>query len=47
VIYKVVDERLVVDPIPSLKEVLGSAPSMEITLEEFHSFRRELSKMEA
>lgn len=28
----------------SLEEVLSEPPSVEITLEEFHSFRRELSK---
>jgi len=43
VIYKVVDGRLLVEPVPSLEEVLKEPPSVEITLEEFHAFRRELS----
>ena len=44
VLYKVEGGRLVVEPVPSLEEVLSEPPSVEITLEEFHSFRRELSK---
>jgi len=43
VIYKVVDGRLLVEPVPSLEEVLKEPPSVEITLEEFHAFRKELS----
>ncbi|NHV99206.1 MAG: AbrB/MazE/SpoVT family DNA-binding domain-containing protein [Thaumarchaeota archaeon] len=44
VIYRVEGNRLVVEPIPSLEEVLKKQPSVEITLEEFHEFRRELSR---
>jgi AbrB family looped-hinge helix DNA binding protein len=44
VIYRVEGNRLVVEPIPSLDEVLKKQPSVEITLEEFHEFRRELSR---
>jgi len=44
VIYKVVDGRLLVEPVPTLEEILREPPSLEITLEEFHSIRRELSK---
>ena len=44
VIYKVEGNRLVVEPIPSLEEVLKKQPSVEITLEEFHEFRRGLSR---
>jgi len=43
VIYKVEGGRLLVEPVPSLEEVLEEPPSVEITLEEFHGFRRELS----
>ena len=43
VIYRVEDGRLIVEPIPSLEDVLREPPSVEITLEEFHSFRREIS----
>jgi len=44
VIYKIESGRLVVEPVPSLKEVLQKKPVVEITLEEFYKFRRELSK---
>jgi len=44
VIYKIEDGRLVVEPIPSLEDVLKEPPSVEVTLEEFYGFRRELSR---
>ncbi len=44
VIYKVEDGRLIVEPIPSLEEVLKEPPLLEVTLEEFHKFRKELSQ---
>ena len=44
VIYKIESGRLVVEPVPSLKEVLQRKPAVEITLDEFHKFRKELSK---
>jgi len=44
VLYRVEEGRLLVEPIPSLEEILEEPPSVEITLEEFHNFRRELSK---
>lgn len=44
VIYKVEDGRLLVEPVPNLEEVLRKPPSIEMTLEEFHGFRRELSR---
>ena len=44
VIYTVEEGRLLVEPVPSLEEVLKAPPSIEITLEEFHDFRRELSR---
>jgi bifunctional DNA-binding transcriptional regulator/antitoxin component of YhaV-PrlF toxin-antitoxin module len=43
VIYKIEAGRLIIEPIPSLQEVLEEKPSVEITLEEFHKHRRELS----
>jgi len=43
VIYKIEAGRLIVEPVPSLKEVLEEKPSVEITFEEFHKHRRELS----
>jgi len=44
VIYKIEGGRLVVEPVPSLEEVLKETPSVEITLEEFHKLRKELSR---
>jgi len=44
VIYKVEDGRLVVEPVPSLEEVLREPSSVEITHEEFHKHRKELSR---
>lgn len=44
VIYKIEEGKLVVEPIPSLEEVLKEPPAVEITLEEFHRLRKELSK---
>jgi len=44
VIYKIERGRLVVEPVPSLEEVLKESPSVEITLEEFHKLRKELSR---
>ncbi|MHA1712006.1 MAG: AbrB/MazE/SpoVT family DNA-binding domain-containing protein [Candidatus Freyarchaeota archaeon] len=44
VLYRVEEGRLLVEPIPSLEEILEEPPSVEITLKEFHNFRRELSK---
>jgi len=44
VIYKIEEGRLVVEPVPSLEEVLSVPPSVEVTFDEFHEFRKELSK---
>ena len=44
VIYKVEEGRLIVEPVPSLEEVLKEQPFVEITLEEFHKHRKKLSK---
>jgi bifunctional DNA-binding transcriptional regulator/antitoxin component of YhaV-PrlF toxin-antitoxin module len=43
IIYKVVEGRLIVEPVPSLEEVFQEKPVIEITLEEFHKDRKELS----
>jgi len=44
VIYKVEDGRLVVEPVLSLQEVLKELPSVEVSLEDFHDFRKGLSR---
>jgi hypothetical protein len=43
VIYKIESGRLIVEPVPSLEEVFHEKPSVEITFEEFHKHRKELS----
>ena len=43
IIYRIECGRLVVEPVPSLEDVLKETPSVEITLEEFRKHRRELS----
>jgi len=47
VIYKIEDGRLVVEPVPSLEEVINETPSVEITLEEFQKHRKALSRKAA
>ncbi|RLG74608.1 MAG: hypothetical protein DRO23_06225 [Thermoprotei archaeon] len=44
VIYRVENGRLIVEPIPTLEDVLEKPPEVEISLEDFHRFRKELSK---
>ncbi|MEM2507112.1 MAG: AbrB/MazE/SpoVT family DNA-binding domain-containing protein [Nitrososphaeria archaeon] len=44
VIYKIEDGRLIVEPVPNLEEVLTEQPIIEIILQEFHKFRKELSQ---
>ena len=44
VLYKIEDGRLVVELVPSLEETLKEDTSIEITLEEFHKHRKELSQ---
>jgi len=44
VIYKIEEGRLVVEPIPNLEDILKEPSSVEVTLEEFHGFRRDLSR---
>ncbi|MEM2972211.1 MAG: AbrB/MazE/SpoVT family DNA-binding domain-containing protein [Candidatus Bathyarchaeia archaeon] len=44
VVYRVEDGRLVVEPVPKLEDVFREPPLVELTLEEFHGFRREFSR---
>lgn len=37
VIYRVENGRLIVEPIPTLEDVLEKPPEVEISLEDFHS----------
>lgn len=43
-IYKVDGRGLLVEPVPSLEEVFEEPQPVELTLEEFHEFRRKLSR---
>ncbi len=44
VVYKVEEGRLLVEPVPSLEEVFKEPQPVELTLEEFHEFRKKLSR---
>lgn len=41
---KVEDRKLVVQPVLKVKDLLKEPAQVEITLEEFHKFRRELGR---
>lgn len=41
---KVEDRKLIVQPVLKVKDLLKEPAQVEITLEEFHKFRRELSR---
>jgi bifunctional DNA-binding transcriptional regulator/antitoxin component of YhaV-PrlF toxin-antitoxin module len=41
--YTVEGRKLVVEPIPSLEDLLEMEPTVTISLEEFHNHRRQLS----
>jgi len=44
IIYKIEDGRLLVEPVPSLEEILKEPSLVEVTQEECREFRRELSR---
>jgi AbrB family looped-hinge helix DNA binding protein len=44
VIYKIEGGRLIVEPIPNIEDVLKEIKTVKITLEEFHKFRKEISR---
>lgn len=44
VLYRIEGDRLIVEPIPSLEEALGSEPLVRIRLEDFERFREGLSE---
>ncbi|MEM3549870.1 MAG: AbrB/MazE/SpoVT family DNA-binding domain-containing protein [Candidatus Bathyarchaeia archaeon] len=44
VIYRIEDGRLIVEPVPSIEELFTEPSIVEVSLEEFHRFRRELSQ---
>ncbi len=44
VLYKIEAGRLIVEPVPRLQEVLKEKTQVEVTLDEFHQFRKELSR---
>jgi len=44
VIFRIESGLLIVEPVPTLKEVLERGTLVEITLDEFHRDRRELSR---
>ena len=44
VIFRVEDGRLIVEPIPTIRDLLNERPVVKVTLKEFHEFRRKLSR---
>ncbi len=44
VLYRVQDGKLIVEPIPSIEDVLKEAKPVKISVEEFYRFRKELSR---
>jgi len=44
VLYRIDNGRLIVEPVPSLEELMRREPLVTITVEEFRSFRKELSR---
>jgi bifunctional DNA-binding transcriptional regulator/antitoxin component of YhaV-PrlF toxin-antitoxin module len=44
VLYRIDNGRLIVEPVPSLEELMRREPLVTITVEEFRSFREELSR---
>ncbi len=44
VLLHVADGKLIVEPIPSLEDLMSREPLVTITLEEFRKFREELSR---
>ena len=44
VIYKVENGRLIVEPVQSIEEILKEPPLVEVKLQNFHKFRKELSR---
>ncbi len=44
VLFKVRDGRLIVEPIPSLEDVLTRPKKVKVSAKEFYEFRRELSR---
>jgi len=44
VIYRIEEGRLLVEPVPNIEEVLKEKKAVKITLEEFHKFRKEISR---
>jgi len=45
VIFKIEAGMLIVEPVPTIKEVLEKSTPVEITLEEFYRSRKELSRL--
>lgn len=44
VVFTIESGRLVVEPVPTVEEAIAMGTPVEITLEEFHKARRELSR---
>ncbi len=45
VTFTVESGRLIVEPVPTVKELIEAGTTIEITLDEFHKDRKELSRL--
>jgi AbrB family looped-hinge helix DNA binding protein len=45
VIFTIESGRLIVEPVPTIKELIEAGTTIEITLDEFHKDRKELSRL--
>jgi AbrB family looped-hinge helix DNA binding protein len=45
VIFTIESGRLIVEPVPTIKELIEAGTTIEITLDEFHKGRKELSRL--
>jgi len=44
VIFRIENGKLIVEPVPSVRDLLGEKPPVEISLKEFHEARKKLSR---
>ena len=44
VIFRIENGKLIVEPVPSVRDLLGEKPPVEISLREFHEARKKLSR---
>lgn len=45
IIFTIESGRLIVEPVPTVKELIEAGTTIETTLDEFHKDRKELSRL--